>query len=183
MGLCTGGGARNILFDVGVLPVTAVSVPVISVGNMTAGGTGKTPLVERIVEYLLLRGHRVAVVSRGYGRRSHGVIVVSDGKSVKVDAEHGGDEPVQMQGNSESVCHCRRAARAAGTAVTDLGARVIVLDDGFQHRYLKRDLNIVVVDARTVSQERLLPAGMRREWFSGVRRAGLRCAAGKDDAP
>lgn len=169
-------GIRNILFDVGILRATAVGVPVISVGNMTAGGTGKTPLAERIVEYLLHRGYRVAVVSRGYGRRSTGVVVVSDGKSVKADAEVGGDEPVQIARKypGVSVVVGERRVDAAQTAVRDLNANVIVLDDGFQHRYLKRDLDIVVVDARKdLRDEPMLPAGMRREPLSGLRRADL----------
>jgi tetraacyldisaccharide 4'-kinase len=169
-------GIRNILFDVGILSHTAVGVPVISVGNMTAGGTGKTPLAERIVEYLLLRGQSVAVVSRGYGRRSRGVIVVSDGRSVKVDAEQGGDEPVQIARKypGVSVVVGERRVDAARLAVKELGASVIVLDDGFQHRYLKRDLDIVVVDARRdLRNEPMLPAGSRREPLSGLRRADL----------
>jgi tetraacyldisaccharide 4'-kinase len=167
---------RNILFDVGILTRTSVGVPVISVGNMTAGGTGKTPLAERIVEYLLQRGERVAVVSRGYGRRSRGVVVVSDGRSVKVNADEGGDEPVQIARKypGVSVVVGERRVDAARLAVKDLGASVIVLDDGFQHRYLKRNLDIVVVDARRdLHDEPMLPAGARREPLSGLRRADL----------
>jgi len=169
-------GIRNLLFDVGVLRTTAVDVPVISVGNMTAGGTGKTPLAERIVEYLLQRGLRVAVVSRGYGRHSRGVIIVSDGKSIRVEANQGGDEPVQIARKYPGVCVVvgERRVEAARTAVRDLKANVIVLDDGFQHRYLKRDLDIVVVDARKdLRDEPMLPAGKRREPLRGLRRADI----------
>ena len=87
---------RNRLFDSSVLKSSAVAVPVISVGNLTAGGTGKTPLVEYITGYLLTQGRKVGIVSRGYGRASRGVVVVSDGSSLRVDARAGGDEPVQM---------------------------------------------------------------------------------------
>jgi len=169
-------GTRNILFDLGILRTTAVGVPVISVGNMTAGGTGKTPLAERIVEYLAHHGYRVAVVSRGYGRRSSGVLVVSDGTSLKVDAEEGGDEPVQIARKYPGVRVVvgERRVDAARKAVQELRANVIVLDDGFQHRYLKRDLDIVVVDSRKdLRDEPMLPAGIRREPVLGLRRADL----------
>lgn len=169
-------GVRNFLFTTGILGTTNVGVPVISVGNITAGGTGKTPLVERIVEHLLQRGHRVAVVSRGYGRESRGVVVVSDGKSIRVDATRGGDEPVQIARRYPDACVVvgERRVDAAREAVKTLGAQVIVLDDGFQHRYIARNIDIVVVDTRgDLTREPLLPAGRRREFLSGIRRATL----------
>ena len=168
--------ARNKAFDWGVLRVKRVRVPVISVGNLTAGGTGKTPLVEYLVSYLLSTRRRVAVVSRGYGRRSTGVVVVSDGKTLLVDALGGGDEPVQIARKFPSACVVvgEKRVRAASMAIAQLGADVVVLDDGFQHRYLHRDLDIVVVDGRKdLALEPLLPAGVRREALSGLRRAQL----------
>jgi tetraacyldisaccharide-1-P 4'-kinase len=90
---------RNRAFDRGILSPSRVHVPVIAVGNLTAGGTGKTPLVEFLVGYLLRLGKRVAVVSRGYGRSSRGVVTVSDGKGAIVDARTGGDEAVQVARN------------------------------------------------------------------------------------
>jgi tetraacyldisaccharide 4'-kinase len=167
---------RNLLFEIGILPRDAAGVPVISVGNMTAGGTGKTPLVERIVEWLLEHGHAVAVVSRGYGRTTEGVVVVSDGKRVLVNAAQGGDEPVQLARRFPGlrVVVGERRVDAAREAVSSLGATVIVLDDGFQHRYLKRDLDIVVVDSREdLWKEPMLPAGFRREPMRGLRRADV----------
>jgi tetraacyldisaccharide 4'-kinase len=168
--------ARNRAFDLGLLPRCRASVPVIAVGNLTAGGTGKTPLVEYIAGRLAARGLNVAVVSRGYGRRSHGVVVVSCRGDIRADAFTGGDEPVQIarKFRSASVVVGERRAEAAARAVTECGAEVIVLDDAFQHRSIERDLDILVIDAgNEFFRERLLPAGMRREWFSGVRRAGL----------
>ncbi len=167
---------RNLLFDIGILPADPAGVPVISVGNMTAGGTGKTPLVERIVEWLLERGHAVAVVSRGYGRSSEGVVVVSDGNRVLVNAAQGGDEPVQLARRFPGlrVVVGERRVDAAREAVRALGATVIVLDDGFQHRYLKRDLDIVVVDSREdLRKEPMFPAGLRREPMRGLGRADI----------
>ena len=168
--------ARNCAFDMGLVPRRRGAVPVIAVGNLTAGGTGKTPLVEHITGRLAARGLNVAVVSRGYGRRSHGVVIVSRRGDILADAFTGGDEPVQIarKFRSASVVVGERRADAVEKAVTECGAVVIVLDDAFQHRAIERDLDILVIDASTdFLRERLLPAGMRREWFSALRRAGL----------
>jgi tetraacyldisaccharide 4'-kinase len=168
--------ARNSAFDMGLIRRRRAAVPVIAVGNLTAGGTGKTPLVEYLTGRLAARGLSVAIVSRGYGRRSHGVVIVSRGGEILADAFAGGDEPVQIARKfpSASVVVGERRADAAAKAVTECGAEVIVLDDAFQHRSIERDLDILVIDAGTdFLRERLLPAGMRREWFSGLRRAGL----------
>lgn len=166
---------RNRLYDGGVLRAADIGVPVFSVGNLTVGGTGKTPLVEYIVRHLLERGRRVAVVSRGYKRKSRGVVVVSDGVGLRTDASVGGDEPVQIAAKFPSaiVVVGEKRAEAARRAVA-LGARTIVMDDGFQHRSLKRSLDIAVIDAtHDVRREPVLPAGRLREPISGVRRASL----------
>jgi tetraacyldisaccharide 4'-kinase len=181
--------ARNSAFDIGFMPRRRIAVPVIAVGNLTAGGTGKTPLVEHITRRLLARGLNVAVVSRGYGRRSHGVVVVSRRGEVLADAFTGGDEPVQIarKFRSASVVVGEQRVDAAARAVTECGAGVIVLDDAFQHRSIERDLDILVIDASAeFLREALLPSGMRREWFSGLGRAGLvgfSHAAEKNDPP
>ena len=167
---------RNLAYDWGMFVVHDPGVPVISVGNLTAGGTGKTPLTEYIVGYLRSKHARVAVVSRGYRRKSRGVVVVSDGRSVVVDATWGGDEPVQIAAKFPGVPVVvgERRVDAARVAVDTLGAEVIVLDDGFQHRGIKRNLDILVMDARKdITSERLIPAGMRREPLNAIRRAGL----------
>lgn len=170
------GSLRNAAFDRGVLPVTDVGVPVISVGNITAGGSGKTPLVQHIVRRLSSRGASPCVVSRGYGRTASGPVVVSDGRAIRVDADTGGDEPVQIAQACPgvSVVVAERRVEAARVAVEELGADVLVMDDGFQHRYLGRSLDIVVIDGRKDPfLDRLLPAGMLRERVTGVRRATL----------
>jgi tetraacyldisaccharide 4'-kinase len=167
---------RNWAFDRGLLRSTAVGVPVISVGNMTVGGTGKTPLVEYIARYCLERGRHVAIVSRGYKRDTKGVVIVSDGRSIRTDARGGGDEPVQMARKLPKayVVVGERRVEAARVAVDSLRADVIVLDDGFQHRYVKRDLDVVVASAGFVGfAGQMLPAGMNREPWSELRRAGL----------
>ena len=179
--------ARNAAFDRGLIRGRRAAVPVISVGNLTAGGTGKTPLVEHITGILGANGLHVAIVSRGYGRRTRGVVVVSCRGEIRADAFSGGDEPVQIARKfpSASVVVGERRIDAAEKAVRECGARVIVLDDAFQHRFIERDLNILVIDAeKEFPRERLLPSGMRREWFSGLRRADLigfsRAASGGD---
>jgi tetraacyldisaccharide 4'-kinase len=167
---------RNAAFHAGLLSVRKAGVPVISVGNMTAGGTGKTPLVEYLVGQCLSRNIRVAVVSRGYGRTSSGVTVVSDGRALYAAAETGGDEPVQIARRFPAaiVVVGERRVEAATRAVKDLGAGLVIMDDGFQHRYLHRDLDIVVVDAgKDVRHNPLLPRGTRREPLHSFRRAGV----------
>lgn len=167
---------RNKAFDAGILRASRVPVPVIAVGNLTAGGTGKTPLVRWLLRRLRMRDLRVAVVSRGYGRRSRGVLVVSDGTSLRLDAAQGGDEPVMIaRGEPGAVVVVgERRHDAARCAARELAAEVIVLDDAFQHRYLHRDLNILLLDASVdIRREPLLPAGMRREGLAGIRRADL----------
>ncbi len=166
---------RNRLFDLGILRTSRVNVPVISVGNLTAGGTGKTPLVEAIAGHLLSGGKKVGIVSRGYGRASRGVVVVSDGDGVRAAGCEAGDEPMQMARKHPRavVVVGERRVEAARRAVT-LGAEVLVLDDAFQHRYLHRDVNIVVLDSRIdITGERLLPSGLRREPLRGLQRADV----------
>jgi tetraacyldisaccharide 4'-kinase len=168
--------ARNLAYDKGWFRQEAVEVPVISVGNLTAGGTGKTPLVEYLVRQLVASGKHPAIVSRGYGRRSDGVVVVSDGQTVQSNAAMGGDEPVQMAHKLANVpiVVAERRIEAAQVAVRDFHADVLVLDDGYQHRSLKRDLDVLVMDARKdLTREPLLPAGMRREPLSALDRANI----------
>ncbi len=166
---------RNTLFDWGVLKSESVGVPVISVGNLTVGGTGKTPLTEYIVKYLLEQKKRVAVVSRGHKRKSSGVVVVSDGKKLLANAEQGGDEPVQIATKfPEAIVVVGEKKVQAAKQAMQLGAEVILLDDGFQHRYLKRDLDIVVIDSTSdITNDSVLPAGRLRESLSGMRRANV----------
>ena len=165
---------RNAGFDAGILRAESAGVPVISIGNLTAGGTGKTPLVESILQYLSAQGVHAAMLSRGYGRRSRGVQVVADGHRVLLDARDGGDEPVQVARRCPGVpvIVAERRIDGARLAVREFGVDAIVLDDGFQHRSLRRDLDIVVLDAeKPVDREPMLPAGLRRERLVSLRRA------------
>ncbi len=171
-----GAAVRGALYARGVLAVERAGVPVISIGNLAVGGAGKTPAAMSVARRLLARGRRVAVLSRGYGAARSDARVVSDGVRVALDAAEGGDEPVLLARRLPGVavlCGPRRAALAR-TAVAALGADALVLDDGFQHRALARDLDVVVLDAsRPFGNGHLLPAGPNREPRAALARAGL----------
>ena len=176
-----GVAVRNWFFDIGILKTQRVKVPVISVGNISAGGVGKTPFVEMLIERLKI-DQRVAVVSRGYHRKTSGTVVVSDGQGKLSSAEDSGDEPMQLALKYPEllVVVDKDRVRAAQKALA-LGANVILLDDGFQHRYLHRDLNIVLLTAEEIlNGDLLLPSGNRREPLASLKRADMiavtRCA-------
>ena len=165
---------RNWLFDKHVLPVTKLNVPVLSVGNIAAGGTGKTPLVEIVVRKLQARGRKPAIVSRGYGRTTRGYLLVS-GEGTKIASPRdAGDEAVQMAENCAGsvVAVGENRVEAVKRVLSESSADCIVVDDGFQHRYLHRDLNIVLMTAKElIGGDWMLPAGNRRESMISIRRA------------
>jgi len=150
---------RNWQFDNGTRKITRLPVPVISVGNLTVGGTGKTPLVIDLAQRLSRRRFRPAVVARGY----------------KSAAGHLGDELLVVRSRLPDVICIGNPDRAVGgRAAIEQGADVIVLDDGFQHRRLARDLDIVIIDATNpFGFDHLLPRGLLREPASELRRADL----------
>jgi tetraacyldisaccharide 4'-kinase len=169
------GAVRSALQEAGILASTRADVPVISVGNLAVGGAGKTPVVLAIAERLLAARRAPAVLSRGYGASRKDDRVVSDGERVLLDAAEGGDEPVLLARRLPGLrvlCGSDRGA-LAGKAVA-LGADLLLLDDGFQHRRLLRDLDVVVLDAANPwGNGHCLPRGPNREPPSGLRRAGL----------
>ena len=159
---------KNFLYDNKILKPKKVDAYVISVGNMTTGGVGKTPVVSEIAKYLVNLGQRVAIVSRGYGGKldNSKINMISDGTSVYFDAVQAGDEPYWLAENTQGayVFTCRNRYLAAKMAVEKFGIQVIILDDGFQHRKLHRDLDIVLMDSvKGFGNEHLLPAGPLRE--------------------
>ncbi len=169
-------GARSAALRAGLLTVHRAAVPVISVGNLAVGGAGKTPVAIAIAERLEARGRVVALLSRGYRASRTDARVVSDGRSVLLSAAEGGDEPVLVARRLPGVrvlCGPKRA-RLARLAVERLGADALVLDDGFQHRALARDLDVVVLDAPNPwGNGHLLPRGPNREPRSALARAQL----------
>lgn len=177
-----GAAARGWLYDRGLWSTVRVERPVISVGNLTVGGSGKTPLVITLVEQL--PGKRVAVLSRGYGRRSAvAPLVVSTGEGPLVSAEEGGDEPRLIAQRTRAIVVVDPdRARGAARAIT-LGAEVLILDDGFQHRRLRRDLDLVVIDGgEPFGNGHLLPRGPLRESPSALSRADLLIQVGPGSA-
>lgn len=167
---------RSALYRNRIFKTHRIAAPVISVGNITTGGTGKTPLVLWIARQLAERGQRVCVLTRGYGRKnSHERIVVSNGSQLVSDVEHAGDEPLMMaealRGLAIVVCDADRVS-GANWVLNNLGADVFVLDDGFQNLRIDRDLDIVIIDATNPwGNGWLLPAGMLREPISSLSRA------------
>lgn len=174
--------ARAAAYRKGMLETVRLPVPVLCVGNLTVGGSGKTPGVIWVVEYLLKKGRRPAVVTRGYGARAAGgVRVVSDGKGSILPVEGAGDEPFLLAQRLPAVPVVAGADRAAAgrMAVENFGADVLVMDDGFQHLRLFRNLNLLCVDAKEVGPlfrrggAALLPAGRLREPMSSLWRADM----------
>jgi tetraacyldisaccharide 4'-kinase len=163
---------RNILFEVGVLKSRSFQVPVISVGNITVGGTGKTPHVEYLTR-LLKDTFNVAVLSRGYKRKSKGFVKAS----VQTAVTEIGDEPFQMKQKFPKVTVAVDKNRCHGIdrlTAEDDKLDVILLDDAFQHRYVKPGVNILLVDYhRLVIYDTLLPAGRLREPLNGKDRADV----------
>ncbi len=165
---------RNMLFEIGILKSESFGIPVISVGNITVGGTGKTPHVEFLVR-LLQERFKVAVLSRGYKRRSKGFVL--GGKDSTVMSL--GDEPYQMMTKYPDITVAVDKNRRHGIhLLTDdnivKGIDVILLDDAFQHRYVRPGINILLVDYhRLIIYDKLLPAGRLREPQSGKNRADI----------
>lgn len=169
-------GARDWLYERGMLHSQELACPVVSIGNLTVGGTGKTPAVELAVRTLTEGGHRPAVVSRGYRRRSRGVQVVADTASIRLEPEDAGDEPFLLARRLPGVPVIVGANRyeAARLAVDRFAVSVIVLDDGFQHRTLRKTLEIVMTRARRPwGNGQLLPGGPLREPLSALARADV----------
>jgi tetraacyldisaccharide 4'-kinase len=157
---------------------------VISVGNITVGGTGKTPLVMELAKVLMDRGIPVAILSRGYKRTKTSEAVVSDGKSFLLSPEASGDEPFLMAQVCKGVPVLVGKDRFANGrfALERFGMKGLLLDDGYQHLSLHRDLDILLIDSRIgFGEQNLLPRGMLREPLSHLRRADLFLLTKVDD--
>jgi tetraacyldisaccharide 4'-kinase len=167
---------RLSLYRRGTFQTTKLDRPVVSIGNITTGGTGKTPLVEYVARLIASQGKKVCILTRGYGRKDpHLQVIVSDGYDVLASPSEAGDEPyllaTKLAGQAAVISSADRIA-AAQEAIKDFGTEVFVLDDGFQHLRLARDLNIVCVDATNPwGGRRLLPYGRLRESLEGMSRA------------
>lgn len=167
---------RLSLYRRGTFHTTKLDRPVISVGNITTGGTGKTPLVEWVARTVAAQGKKVCILTRGYGRKDpHLQVIVSDGYGVLASPSEAGDEPYllasRLVGSAAVISSADRIA-AGREAINDFGTDCFVLDDGFQHLRLARDLNIVTIDATNPwGGGKLLPYGRLRETPESLSRA------------
>jgi len=167
---------RNSLYEKGVFKSFSLGVPTVSVGNITVGGTGKTPLVAFVAEILAATGEKVCVLSRGYGRDNPKKrVLVSDGEKILVEVKTAGDEPFELAqkllGKAVIVADANRVS-AGNWARERFGITAFVLDDAFQHRRVRRDINIVTIDATNpFGNGKLLPAGILREPLENLKRA------------
>ena len=165
---------RNWLFDIGLKKSKSFSIPIISVGNITVGGSGKTPHVEYLIR-LLHDKAKIAVLSRGYKRKSHGYILANESTTMPEI----GDEPFQMHEKFSDIYVAVDAKRARGIEnlqndEVSKDVDVVLLDDAFQHRYVKPGISILLVDYhRLIIYDKMLPAGRLREPLSGKNRADI----------
>lgn len=168
--------ARAALYRRGILRTHTIRKPVISVGNLTTGGTGKSPLVAAIAHHLAQKGRRVCILTRGYGRaESSQRVVVSDGNQILAEVAQAGDEPLmlaeKLKGEAAVICDADRVS-AARWAEENLASDVFILDDGFQNLRIARDVNIVTVDATNPwGNKMVFPAGILREPIKALGRA------------
>ncbi len=167
---------RNSLYNKRLLPAYTSKAYVISIGNITTGGVGKTPLTLEAAKYFLELNKKVAIISRGYGAKlsNKNPIIVSDGSGAKYSALEVGDEPVWLSQNAKGavVAICKSRIKAEKYISENFGSEIIILDDGFQHRKMKRDLDILLIDSKNkFGNGYLLPAGPLREDTSNIKRA------------
>jgi tetraacyldisaccharide 4'-kinase len=178
---------RAAAYAAGMFRSFRLAKPVVSVGNLTVGGTGKTPMVAYLARWFMARGKRVAVLSRGYGGSRQGELsIVSDGGTILLTAGEAGDEPFLLACSVPGLCVVIGADRyrAGLLALERLAPDIFILDDGFQHIRLRRDLNLLLLDGcKPFGNGRTLPAGSLREPLSAVERADMviytRCERGK----
>lgn len=166
---------RNILYDVKLFKTHHVNTPVISVGNISAGGSGKTVLVQALLEEFLDQGQQPAVLSRGYGRSSRGLVLVADSNEILASLPESGDEPFLIASNFPGVPVLVAEDRLSGARYLEekFSPDVILLDDGFQHRRLSRDIDIVIIDFPETPKSHLLPRGVLREHAGNISRADV----------
>ncbi len=167
-----------MLYDRGAFETFDLGARTISIGNITAGGTGKTPLVAYVAESLAAREEKVCILTRGYGRKNaHKRVLVSDGEQILARPEEAGDEPFELAqkllGKAVVIADADRVS-AAEWAKRKFGVTAFVLDDGFQHRRVKRDIDLVCIDATNpFGGGKMLPSGRLREPLVNLNRADI----------
>ena len=179
---------RYFLYKTGILKRFPLGIQIISIGNVTAGGTGKTPVTEIFARTLAAEGRKVAILSRGYRRKEAPLLqrmftqviepplVVSDGKHILLDAATGGDEPYMLASNLPGVAVVvdRNRVKAGRYAIKRLGCDTLILDDGFQYQRLKHSVEVVLVDSTNpFGNGHMLPRGVLREPARHLKRADI----------
>lgn len=168
---------RNTLFDRNIFKEVFVGAKVISVGNLTVGGSGKTPLVLKITNYLKSNSKKVGVLSRGYGRKTKGYQLVSNNERILLNVDEAGDEIFLVADECKvPTAVSEKRVEGAEKFLVDADLEVLVLDDAFQHRWIGRDFDILMIDQKFLSNvnsfdQRLLPLGSMREPFESISRA------------
>jgi len=172
--------ARNFLFDHQIFRSWRAPFPVLAVGNISTGGTGKTPFVDWIVKYYQTIGVQVAIVSRGYKRKTSGTVLVSNGTGAPcVTSQEAGDEPFMLAMKNPSALVVVSEKRKDGiekllTLPKNKQPQLVILDDAFQHRQVQRDINFLVIHAaKSPFKDAVLPLGRLRESVSGVDRSDM----------
>jgi tetraacyldisaccharide 4'-kinase len=166
--------ARVALYENKLFGTRRLNAPVISVGNLTVGGAGKTPCVAFLARFLLDAGHSVAILSRGYKRESEGRVEVSNGREILCEPNESGDEPFLLAKSCQGArVVVDRDRYAAGRWLEERAQiSVFILDDGYQHLRLARDLNLLLINAsEPLDQAKMIPFGRLREPLAGLRRA------------
>lgn len=169
---------RNSLFNNGIFKQKKVDASVISIGNLTVGGSGKTPLVIYVTN-LLKEKFQVGVISRGYGRSSSGYLQVSDKEKIVVDVQDSGDEMYLIADECKvPTAVSEKRVEGAKRILSNENLDILVLDDAYQHRWIDRDLDILIFDQRFMhkvgkQEQQLLPLGIMREPFSAINRADI----------
>ena len=170
-----GSLVRILAYSAGVMSRYKAPVPVLSLGNVTVGGTGKTPLAIDLAARFLAAGFKPAVLSRGYRRKSsEEYLIVSDGKTILATCEDAGDEPYLIASSvrGAAVIVGAKRSQTAAIACEELGCNLLILDDGFQHLKIRRDADVVLIDySDDIENDLLLPAGRLREPLAALSRA------------
>ena len=177
---------RNRLYDKKILAVIKLPCPVISVGNITVGGTGKTPCVIMMAQMLRTHGFRPAILSRGYGgKNAKQVSIISDGKNILLDSKTAGDEPFLMAQSLKNIPIIvgPKRIKTGRVAINQFCANVLICDDAMQHRKIFRDIDLVLLDSQNpLSNSHIMPRGMLREPIAGLKRASALMFTRTDEA-
>jgi len=177
--------SRLALYKLNILKSYSLPAFVISIGNITSGGTGKTPFTIEVAKHFISKGFKVGILSRGYGRQSKNsteILLVSDGNDILSDVEYSGDEPYLIAKKvPKAIVAVGKDRYKTGKTALTLGAEVLILDDGFQHLRLKRNINILMLDSyKPFDNYHLLPAGKLRELPESLKRANAIVVSNSD---